>query len=56
MFKSFSAMILAAGYGKRMLSLTKDIPKPLVKVGNVSLLKNCIDNFLDLQELIVNMN
>ena len=43
MRKPFSAMILAAGYGKRMLSLTKDIPKPLVKVGNVSLLKNCID-------------
>ena len=43
MFKSFSAMILAAGYGKRMLSLTNEIPKPLVKVNNVSLLKNCID-------------
>ena len=43
MFKSFSAMILAAGYGKRMLSLTKEIPKPLVKVNNISLLKNSID-------------
>ena len=43
MFKSFSAMILAAGYGKRMLSLTNEIPKPLVKVNNISLLKNSID-------------
>jgi len=43
MFKSFSAMILAAGYGKRMLSLTKEIPKPLIKVNNIPLLKNSID-------------
>ena len=43
MLKSFSAMILAAGFGKRMLSLTKEIPKPLVKVNNISLLKNSID-------------
>ncbi len=43
MFKSFSAMILAAGYGKRMLSLTKKIPKPLIKVNSIPLLKNSID-------------
>ena len=43
MIKSFSAMILAAGYGKRMLPLTKEIPKPLVEVNNISLLKNSID-------------
>ena len=43
MFKSFSAMILAAGYGKRMLSLTKEIPKPLIKVNSIPLLKNSID-------------
>jgi|TARA_B100001964_G_scaffold149657_1_gene164841 MurNAc alpha-1-phosphate uridylyltransferase len=43
MFKSFSAMILAAGYGKRMLPLTNKIPKPLIKVNNISLLKNNID-------------
>ena len=43
MFKSFSAMILAAGYGKRMSSLTKQIPKPLIKVNGTSLLKNSID-------------
>jgi MurNAc alpha-1-phosphate uridylyltransferase len=56
MLKSFSAMILAAGYGRRMLSLTKDIPKPLVKVHNVSLLKNCIDFLLKIgcEEIIIN--
>ena len=43
MQKPFSAMILAAGYGKRMLSLTNNLPKPLLKIHNVSLLKNCID-------------
>jgi len=43
MLKSFSAMILAAGFGERMLSLTNEIPKPLIKVNNISLLKNSID-------------
>ena len=43
MLKPFSAMILAAGFGKRMLSLTEDIPKPLIEVNNISLLKNVID-------------
>lgn len=41
----FSAMILAAGYGKRMLPLTKDIPKPLIEVNGITLLDNSI-NFL----------
>ena len=43
MLKSFSAMILAAGFGKRMLHLTKNIPKPLITINNTSLLKNNID-------------
>jgi len=43
MLTSFSAMVLAAGYGTRMLSLTTDIPKPLVKINNITLLENVIE-------------
>ena len=33
------AMILAAGYGKRMLPLTEKVPKPLITIGIKSLLE-----------------
>ena len=35
-------MILAAGYGKRLLPLTLDCPKPLLKIGEETLLSNTI--------------
>ena len=38
-------MILAAGFGKRMLPLTKNTPKPLIKINGITLLENTI-NFL----------
>ena len=41
----YSGMILAAGFGKRMYPLTKDIPKPLISIKGESLLDNAI-NFL----------
>ena len=37
-----NAIILCAGYGKRMLPLTKKMPKPLIKINNITLLENCI--------------
>tara|TARA_B100000029_G_C17115392_1_gene793040 strand:+ start:457 stop:678 length:222 start_codon:yes stop_codon:yes gene_type:complete len=37
-----TAIILSAGYGKRVLPITKSIPKPLLVVKNINLLDNTI--------------
>ena len=42
---NYSGMILAAGFGKRMMPLTKNLPKPLIDINGVTLLDNAI-NFL----------
>ena len=44
------AMILAAGFGKRIHPLTLKHPKPLLKIGNKTLLSNAL-NFLELFEI-----
>ena len=38
-----TALILCAGFGKRLNPLTLKTPKPLLKINNVTLLENCID-------------
>jgi MurNAc alpha-1-phosphate uridylyltransferase len=38
-----TALILCAGYGKRLNPITLDIPKPLIKIDNVSVLGQCIN-------------
>ena len=40
--KTKKAIILAAGFGKRMLPITKVIPKPLIKIQGITLLENSI--------------
>lgn len=37
------AVILAGGYGTRLGSLTKNTPKPLLKIGNKSVIEHIID-------------
>ncbi len=37
-----SALILCAGYGKRLRPITNDIPKPLLKINNINLLDNTL--------------
>ena len=43
--RNFSLMILAAGFGTRMKNLTKNKPKPLIKIKNQPLIGNTIDFF-----------
>jgi N-acetyl-alpha-D-muramate 1-phosphate uridylyltransferase len=50
------AMILAAGFGKRLNPITLNKPKPLLNIGNETLLSNTI-NFLEkfeIKEIIIN--
>ena len=41
-------MIMCAGFGSRMLDLTKNKPKPLLKIKNITLLENSINFFLSI--------
>ena len=43
-----TALILCAGYGKRLNPLTLDIPKPLLEINEVTLLENTINLLQDL--------
>ena len=54
--KNFTLMILCAGFGSRMLNLTRDKPKPLLKYKNKILLNNTIDFFTNIgcDEVLVN--
>tara|TARA_B100001057_G_scaffold146215_1_gene146193 strand:+ start:1068 stop:1757 length:690 start_codon:yes stop_codon:yes gene_type:complete len=43
-----TALILCAGFGKRLNPLTQKTPKPLLKINNITLLENCINIIIKL--------
>ena len=51
-----TALILCAGYGKRLSPLTLDIPKPLLEINDITLLENTINLLQDLKikKVIIN--
>ena len=53
--KNLTILILCGGKGLRLRPLTKDLPKPLIKVKNKSILENIISYFLNykVEDIIV---
>ena len=51
-----TALILCAGFGKRLNPLTLDTPKPLIKLNNISVLETCINLIegLGIKEIFLN--
>jgi glucose-1-phosphate thymidylyltransferase len=52
------AIILAGGYAKRLLPLTKDRPKPLLPIGDLCIIDYIISKIreLDVKEIIISTN
>ncbi len=51
-----TALILCAGLGKRLNPLTLNLPKPLLKLNNITMLENCINVItkLGIKKIILN--
>ncbi len=51
-----TALILCAGYGKRLKPLTNNTPKPLLRIKNKIILENCLDLItnLKIKKIIIN--
>ena len=51
-------MILAAGHGKRMQPLTLEKPKPLLNIGQKSLLERAIELLINhgVEEIVINVH
>ena len=51
-----TALILCAGYGKRLNPLTLKTPKPLLEINEITLLENCINliDFLGISKILIN--
>jgi len=50
------ALILCAGYGKRLNPITLTTPKPLLKINEITLLENCINliHSLEINKILIN--
>jgi MurNAc alpha-1-phosphate uridylyltransferase len=50
------ALILCAGYGKRLNPITLTTPKPLLKINKITLLENCINliHSLGINKILIN--
>ena len=53
-----TAMILAAGHGKRMLPLTERIPKPMLVIVGKTILDRTIDNLfaVGVDKIVINVS
>ena len=51
-----TALILCAGFGKRLNPLTLETPKPLLKIKNITILENCINliSKLGIKKILIN--
>jgi len=51
-----TALILCAGFGKRLNPITLNIPKPLLKLNNIAMLESCINLIenLGIKKIIIN--
>ena len=52
------AMILAAGFGKRLTPITDKLPKPLITVNNITLLENTLRflKIIGIEEIAINVH
>ena len=51
-----TALVLCAGYGKRLNPITLNKPKPLIEINQTTLLKNTISliNSLGIKNILIN--